>query len=120
MKRFGVIEQSHKNAIPAAIVNAAKNRSLTPTLLYEELVLQPICNQKIDHISILSSRSIDLLMDAIPEVIKNNPLRYPFLFPKASGDDGMGYEMLWKMSDPDELRNATLCASNNYHNKRER
>ena len=46
MKRFGVIEQSHKNAIPAAIVNAAKNRSLTPTLLYEELIFRALTSEK--------------------------------------------------------------------------
>ena len=119
MKRFGVIEQSHKNAIPAELVHAAKNKSVTPSLLYEQLVLQPMCNQRIDHISVLSSQSIELLMKTVPEVIKNNPLRYPFLFPNDNdvdkSGDRMEWKYLWKVVDPDELRNITLCKGMHHH-----
>ena len=76
--------------------------------------MQPICNQRIKHVSILSSQSRELLMNTIPEVVKRNPLRYPFLFPTShhgtsKNDSQIGWEYLWKMKDPDELRNSTLC-----------
>ena len=114
MKRFGVIEQSHKNAIPADIVYAARNKTVTPLLLYKELVLQPVCNAKIHHLSELSSPSIERLMNTVPGVIKNNPQRYPFLFPAKQYLDTASIgdterENLWKMSDPLTLRNVSIC-----------
>lgn len=61
---------------------AARNRTVSPELLHSEIVLSPLCNPSIVHTSKLPDLVVDTLTSlGIPEVVKSNTQRYPFLFP---------------------------------------
>ena len=70
---------------------AARNRTVSSELLYSEIVLSPLCNPSIVHISKLPDLMVDTLMSlGIPEVAKSNTHRYPFLFPVVTSSSDLG------------------------------
>ena len=85
------------------------SNSVTPDLLLRELV-QPWCRKKneIIHLTKLPPLLQQMITTSIPVVIRNNPDRYPYLYPTNTS-----HILAHKLSDPNWVK---MC-SNNYGDK---
>jgi hypothetical protein len=114
LKRGGVNEQSFRNALPLAIINAGKIGKITPQLINEHTI-QPWCTTK--HYSIHVSNfnfNIQLIINSsIPWLARRLPGRYPFLLPGwIHSKDNAIVGLMKRTGDPEwiklcELGNAT-------------
>lgn len=90
MKRFGVVEQTYKGAVTKKIIEASRKMNVTPELLFSETIF-PWCHcdgfkcpkhaGKAVYIGHFSNEIKLMIESSIPDIVRKNPNRYPFLLP---------------------------------------
>jgi hypothetical protein len=86
MKACGTVENVDVcwRSISDAIVEAGKTGTITPEMLFQSSI-QPWCNpeHKVSHVDELHPSAKKAVMEAVPNVIRNNPAYFPFMYPTA-------------------------------------